>query len=90
MKLFKSSSIEEDIRYPATCRIVKELKQGSGRDNMCTLVEEYAEKRAQEVRAETARETGISLIQAGISNEIIRNATKLSDAEIEELRREVK
>ena len=123
MKLFTSSTVEEDERYPATCRTVKELKVGKGREHMCTLVEEYAEERAREAREEArkakeeteklreeaekvkeeaekvreeaekareeARATVISLIKAGISNEIIKNAAKLSDEEIEKLRSEI-
>ena len=66
---------------------------------MCSIVEEYASKKAEEARREaeeareeaanTARATTIAFIKAGTSDEIIKNATGLTEEEIEELRLEI-
>ena len=95
-------------------------KEGKGRDKMCSIVEEYATKRAEEARreaeearreaeeakreaekakreaaeasAKTARasaNTARELIKAGVSDEIIKNATGLTQEEIEKLHLEI-
>ena len=106
MKLFQSDRVENDKRFPATCKAISGHKEGKGRDKMCSIVEEYASKKAEEARREaeearreaeearkeaanTARATTIAFIKAGTSDEIIKNATGLTEEEIEKLRLEI-
>lgn len=63
---------------------------------MCNLVEEYATKRvtkavaeAEKVAAAKERTSVISFIKAGVSDELIKVATNLSDKEIQKLRAEI-
>lgn len=61
MKIFKSAEVPENSKFPRVCSGIKNLKVGKGRDVMCAIVEEYAEKKAKE----TAIETASSLLKIG-------------------------
>lgn len=52
---------------------------------MCAVVEEYAEKYADKQVLETVK----SFIAAGASNKLIKEATNLTDDEIDKLRSEL-
>ena len=100
--------MENDKRFPATCKAISGHKEGKGRDKMCSIVEEYASKKAEEAvkrateearreaelarkeAAEASAKTARALIKAGVSDEIIKNATGLTEEEIEKLHLEIK
>lgn len=48
MQILRSNQLHDDDRYPVVCGEIRGFKVGRKRENMCKLVEEYAEKRAQE------------------------------------------
>ena len=45
MEIFKSSSAEENEKFPNVCRIIRDYKVGKGRDIMCAVVEEYGKEK---------------------------------------------
>lgn len=50
MKLFKSSKVENDRRFPRVCERIRYFKEGKGSGDMCEVIEEYAKEFAiQEV-----------------------------------------
>lgn len=95
MKIYSSSDVPENSKFPKTCAGIKNLKIGKGRDSMCTIVEEYAEKKAKEsakaAAKETAKETAIQLLKLGklTVEEIAASIPLLSIEEIIELQESV-
>lgn len=61
MKIFKSTKVPENSKFPRICSGIKNLKIGKGRVSMCAIVEEYAEKKAKVA----AKETASSLLKIG-------------------------
>lgn len=57
MKIFKSPAIPDNSKFPRVCSGIRNLKEGKGRYEMCTLVEEYAEQKVKEYAEQRARET---------------------------------
>lgn len=55
MKIFKSPAIPDNSKFPRVCSGIRNLKEGKGRYEMCTLVEEYAEQKVKEAE-QKARE----------------------------------
>lgn len=60
MKIFKSFKIKDDPRFPVVCARIRHLKEGGG-NNMCSVVEEYAQEVAKESRVLTYAEVGFSV-----------------------------
>lgn len=87
MKIYSSPDLPENNKFPKTCAGIKNLKEGKGRDSMCAIVEEYAEKRAREREKEMA----IQLIKLGklTVQEIAASIPSLSVEEIIELKESV-
>ena len=85
MEIFKSSSVEENEKFPNVCRVVRNFKVGKGRDTMCAVVEEYA----KEYAAEKTKKTIKGFISAGVSDELIKQATGYTQEQIDELRSEM-
>ena len=83
MKIYSSPDVPENSKFPKTCAGIKNLKVGKGRDSMCTIVEEYVEKRE--------KETAIQLIKLGklTAEEIAASIPSLSVEEIIELQESV-
>ena len=76
MKIYSSSDVPENNKFPRTSAGIKNLKVGKGRDDMCAIVEEYVEKRE--------KETAIQLIKLGklTAEEIAASLPSLSVEEI--------
>lgn len=99
MKIYSSPDVPENSKFPKTCAGIKNLKTGKGRDSMCALVEEYAEKKARTLMEEYAekkakereKETAIHLIKIGklTVEEIAASIPSLSVEEIIELQESV-
>lgn len=87
MKIYSSPNLPENNKFPRTCAGIKNLKAGKGRDSMCAIVEEYAEKKAKEREKETA----IHLIKIGklTVEEIAASIPSLSVEEIIKLQESV-
>ncbi len=85
MKIFKSTEVPENSKFPRICSGIKNLKIGKGRDSMCAIVEEYAEKKAKVA----AKETASSLLKIGklTIEEIASSIPLLSIEEIIELQK---
>lgn len=90
MQILKSSKVQDNAKFPNICNAVKYCKEGRGQDGMCEVVEryarEYAEEKLVEYAEEKAIETARALIQDGVNDVIIHNATKLSLEKVAELR----
>lgn len=86
MQILKSSKVQDNAKFPNICNAVKYYKEGRGQDGMCEVVERYAREYAEEKVIEKAIETAQTLIQNGVSDNIIQEATKLSLEKIAELR----
>lgn len=89
MEIFKSSSAEENEKFPNVCRAVRNFKVGKGRDTMCAVVEEYAKEYAEKYAAEKTKKTIKGLISAGATDELIKKATGYTQEQIDELRSEM-
>lgn len=48
MKIFKSSNIPYNNKFPNICETIKNFKEMKGRESMCKLVDEYARERELE------------------------------------------
>lgn len=86
MKIFDSHEIPDNEKFSNIIKAIRDLKKGEERETMCTLVEEYAKKVAEEAEQSKAREIAVSLIQVGVDEEKISQATKLSIEVVQELR----
>ncbi len=49
MKILRSSKVPENSKFPNVCAEIRNYKVGKGREVMCAIVEEYAEKKAKEM-----------------------------------------
>lgn len=85
MKLYKSSEINENNKFPVTCETIRNFKEGKGREDMCEIVERYAREKAEEAAKETTREVARTMIEHGDDYEYISLVTKLSVEEIENM-----
>lgn len=67
------------------------LKEGKGRDSMCAIVEDYAEKKAREREKEQAKQTALKFLKMGKLSveEIAEGIPVLSVEEIIELQESV-
>lgn len=54
MKIFKSPAIPNNNKFPRVCSGIRNIKEGKGRDEMCALMEEYAEQKARETEKRAA------------------------------------
>lgn len=94
MKLFRSSGIPEDKRFPEVCRLIRYYKGKEGCEDMCDLIEEYAREYAEEVAKEVTKKSAMTyaknLLMQGLGLDIIRKAiTDLSEEELIKLQAEV-
>ena len=64
-------------------------EDAKGVSEVCTIVEEYAKEYAKEYAEEQVLKNVKAFIAAGVSNEQIKKATNLTDAEIDKLRSEL-
>lgn len=85
MKIFKSPEIPDNSKFPRVCSGIRNLKEGKGRDEMCALVEEYAEKKARE----TEKRAVEKMLKDGklTINDIFIYFPTLSEDDINELER---
>lgn len=81
MKIFRSSDVLYDERFPTICTRVRHLKEEEGDGNMCSVIEEFRQEVAMETRILTYMEVGFSI-------EEIAQRMKLSKEEIEEILQE--
>ena len=56
MKIFKSSSITYNKKFPRICKAIKDIKEEKGSEGMCKLVEDYAKQCAKEEKRKGRRE----------------------------------
>lgn len=91
MKIYSSPDVPENSKFPKTCTGIKNLKIGKGRDNMCTIIEEYAEKKAKEREKEQAKQMALTFLKMGKLSveEIAEGIPLLSMEEIIELQESV-
>ena len=87
MKIYSSPDVPENSKFPKTCAGIKNLKVGKGRDSMCAIVEEYAEKKAKE----QAKQMALTFLKMGKLSveEIAEGIPLLSMEEIIELQESV-
>ena len=85
MKIFKSPAIPDNSKFPRVCSGIRNLKEGKGRDEMCALVEEYAEQKARETEKRAAEK----MLKDGklTINDISIYFPTLSEDDINELER---
>lgn len=50
MQLLKSAAVPDNLKFPRTCKAIRNVKTGTEDDGMCDLVEEYAKEYADEER----------------------------------------
>ncbi|MDE7273781.1 MAG: Rpn family recombination-promoting nuclease/putative transposase [Lachnospiraceae bacterium] len=92
MKIFKSPAIPHNSKFPRICSGIRNLKEGKGRDEMCALVEEYAEQKVKEAE-QKAREAEKRLADRMLKdgkltmNDISIYFPTLSEDDINELER---
>ncbi len=93
MKLLNSPELPDSARFPRICAAIYGVKKGKESGSMCTLVEEYAEARAEEAREEVRREleevrkeAEIERLEREKAEETARLARR--EAEIERVERE--
>lgn len=70
--------------------LVQEALESKGGMNMCTALERLEEKGREEGRAEGKREILFALLKAGAEVRLLKEASGLSEEEIEDLRKEIK
>ena len=85
LQLFLEKEINDE-NFPKTSEQMNYYKEGKGMIEMCTIIEEYAQERADEVTKKVTAEIAQNLIELGDSNEKIQKVTGLSVEEIEALR----
>ena len=87
MKIYSSPDVPENSKFPKTCAGIKNLKIGKGRDSMCAIIEEYAEKKAKEREKEQAKQVALKFLKMGKLSveEIAEGIPSLSVEEIIEL-----
>lgn len=54
MRIFKDPAVPDNSKFPRVCFGIRNLKEGKGRNEMCALVEEYAEQKAKEAEKRLA------------------------------------
>ena len=81
MKVFKSTKPVQDERFQKVCEKLREYKEGKGRNTMCKLVEDYANKKAKETQEETARKA----FAMGLPIESVEQLVKLSTKELKRI-----
>lgn len=54
MKIFKNPAVPNNSKFPRVCSGIRNLKEGKGRNEMCALVEEYAEQKVKEAEKKLA------------------------------------
>lgn len=87
MDILKSSDIRESDKFPRICELNKYYKEGKGRDDMCSVVEEYAKDYAKEYAKEQVINIAKALIKKGDSDEDIALVTALTVEEVADLRK---
>ena len=85
MRVFKSTKPVQDERFQKVCEKLREYQEGKGRNTMCKLVEDYANKKAKEMQVETARRA----FAMGLPIESVAQLVKLSTKELEKIVAEV-
>ena len=85
MKIFKNPAVPNNNKFPRVCSGIRNLKEGKGRNEMCALVEEYAEQKAKETEKRLAER----MLKDGKLNmeDIPIYFPTLSDDDINELER---
>ena len=56
MKIFKSSDIPDNKKFPRICEAIKAIKEEKGSGDMCKLVEDYGKQERREGKQEGRRE----------------------------------
>ena len=65
MKIFNGSDIPNNEKFPNICKTISGIKQGNGGEQMCSLVDEYAEKRAKRYAYEEKKILLINMVKKG-------------------------
>ena len=86
MKILKSESVCNNSKFPEICYWTNYYKNGKGREEMCQIVEEYAEEKAAVAVKRKAVETAVTAIQMNLSDEDVANLSGLTLDEISDLR----
>lgn len=86
MKILKSESVCNNSKFPEICYWTNYYKNGKGRQEMCQIVEEYAEEKAALATKETTVQIAIKAIKKNISDVDIADMTGLTLGEISDLR----
>ena len=81
MNILKSETVCSNSKFPRICDLTDYYKNGKGRAEMCSVVEEYAKEYAEE----SARESAKKMIAHGDDVVYISEVTGLSIEIIEEL-----
>lgn len=89
MKLFKSSGMEGNEKFPVVSRTIRHFKIGKGRDDMCKAVEEYAELKAKEAAKEAAKNFVRNMLNADKDDSEIMLMTELTKEELEAMKAEI-
>lgn len=63
MKIFKSSDIPDNKKFPRICEAIKAIKEEKGSGNMCKLVEDYGKQERREGKREAKRDLIINLMK---------------------------
>lgn len=63
MKIFKSSDIPDNKKFPRICEAIKVIKEEKGSDDMCKIVEDYGKQERREGKREAKRDLIINLMK---------------------------
>ena len=88
LNLFLKKEAFQNDKFPKLSQAMQYFKEDrNGVSEVCTLVEEFAEKRAEDRAKEKVIDVAKELISLGISNDVIVKATHLTEEEVEALRK---
>lgn len=95
MKIFESSNVIQDKRFPNICQTIQYFKEGKGKTVMCEKVEryarEYAEEYAKEYAKEQSKEHAKNLFSKGATFELVKQCiSDLTEEELLAIQSEVK
>ncbi len=86
MKILKSESVCNNSKFPEICYWTNYYKNGKGREEMCQVVEEYAEEKAAAAVKKKAVDTALKAIKMNLSDEDAADLSGLTLEEISDLR----
>ena len=92
MKIFKEQSAYDFKKFPKTSTRKKHFLEGEGgKEEMCEVVENYAQQVAREVAREQAEEHARKLFENGASMELVKmSITSLSEEVLQQIYESVK